>query len=528
MPRIACVILPHLDVQSLVRADPELEGAPLVVVSGTGGNGRVIDVSEAAARLGVREGATVSEVRSLAPEAVLRPRAEALVRATTDALVDLGASFSPRVEACGGEIYLDVDGLTRLFESEAHLAESLRHAARRLRLDARIGLAGDKATARVAAGSAPGPDDAARVVPPGREAAFLAPLPVGRLAPTEETAAMLRRWGVRAIGELASLPSGGVALRLGAEGARLARVARGQGDEPLAPRAEPPRFEEAADLEWPVESADALVFVLRRLVENVVARLACRGLSAGALTLTLVLERGWLDPAARAGSGCDVRAVTLAAPTREVATLLTLLRLQLESSPPSMSAPIAGVRLTVAPAHARAAQLGLFSPAGPSPDKLATTLARLSALVGEDRVGSPSLPDRHLPDAFTLQPFTPNANAANANVTNANVTNANVTNANVTNANVTNANAVRILGLHALRPPLPAEPRLDRGRLRYLFADGIAGQVLSLAGPFRVRDGWWTQPLLRDYYDVELSDGAVYRVYHDRVADRWHIDGIYE
>jgi protein ImuB len=85
-----------------------------------------------------------------------------------------------------------------------------------------------------------------------------------------------------------------------------------------------------------------------------------------------------------------------------------------------------------------------------------------------------------------------------------------------------------LVALHALRPPLDAEARLDRGQLRYLAGQGIAGQVLAAAGPFRVRDGWWQMPLLRDYYDVQLSDGAIYRVFHDLNMNSWHIDGCYE
>jgi choline dehydrogenase-like flavoprotein len=86
----------------------------------------------------------------------------------------------------------------------------------------------------------------------------------------------------------------------------------------------------------------------------------------------------------------------------------------------------------------------------------------------------------------------------------------------------------RALSLHALRPPVDAEARLDRGELRYLAGQGIGGQVLAAAGPFRVRDGWWQLPVTRDYYDVQLSDGAIYRVFHDLARDSWHIDGCYE
>jgi protein ImuB len=497
--RIACVEVPHLSVQALVRADPELRGAPLVVIFGA----QVVDLSAEAARLGVHPSMTVPQARAVAPEATFRERSTELEQAAAGALGDVGAAFSPRVEEAPGRIFADVSGLERLWPSELGLGSAMAAMAERLGLHARVGIAGDKTTAHIAALSGSVGDEPVIVE---RAAAFLAPLPVEVLFAAvdadDQLVATLRRWGVRRIGELGTLPTGGVALRLGSSGGRLRRIARGEADDPLVPRPEPLVFEEGLTLEWPVEDLGSLVFVLKRLVENLVARLTCRGLSVSAIQATLGLERGWGDPTARAGRGVDVRTVSVAAPTRDVPTLVELLRLALERTPPP--APVESLMLRVTPSRARPAQLGFFEPAGPSPDKLATTLARLAALVGEERVGAPRVEDRHL-NVFTVEKFAPPPNGhANAN------------------ANQT----VRALALHALRPAASAEVQLDRGRPRYLTADGIGGQVLAAAGPYRVRDGWWQEGRSFEYYDLELSDGAVYRVFHD--TQSWFVEGWYE
>lgn len=487
MARIACVLLPHVDVQSLERGDPELAGAPLVVCEGRD----VVDLSPAARALGLRPGMTIFQARAAAPDAQFRARSPELVRSAEAALLDLGHSFSPRVESSPGAIAVDVSDLGRLFENEAQIGNALFVGARKLGLAVRVGVAGDKTTARVAARAGE-----VTVVAPGREPPFLAPLPIELLEPSAETLATLRRWGVRTIGELEALPAGGVAVRLGAEGALIARVARGQADTPLVPLAEPLVFEEGIDFDWPVENVEPLLFVLRRLVDNLMARLACRALASGDLGLTMKLQP----------RGRDVRTVPVAAPTRDVGTLLSLVRLALETAPPA--AAVEGIIVRTSPARTRAAQLSFFEPAGPSPDKLASTIARLSALVGESRVGAPVVLDRHLPDAFTMQPF----NAPRIPL----------------GTRARDDDEARALSLHALRPPVDAEARLDRGELRYLAGQGIGGQVLAAAGPFRVRDGWWQLPVTRDYYDVQLSDGAIYRVFHDLSRDSWHIDGCYE
>jgi protein ImuB len=509
--RIAFVFAPQLAVQSLERADPELVGTALVVCEGRD----VLELSPAAHALGLRPGMTIFQARAAAPEAQFRARSPELVRSAEAALVDLAASFSPRLEVSprldtssaprsslsgprslvAAGVALDVSDLGRLFESEAQIANALFVGARKVGLAVRVGIAGDKTTARIAALAGE-----VTVVAPGREARFLAPLPVELLEPAPETLATLKRWGVRTIGELEALPAGGVAVRLGAEGAHLGRIARGQADVPLDARPEPVIFAEGIDFDWPVENVEPLLFVLRRLVENLTARLGCRGLASGDIGLTMKLSP----------RGRDVRTVPVAAPTRDVATLLGLIKLALETAPPA--AAVDGIIVRTATARTRPAQLGFFEPAGPAPEKLAATLARLSALVGPERVGAPALVNRHLPDAFVMQPFDsprvriqPQAGTPSARDRDA-----------------------RQLALHALRPPLDAEARLDRGELRYLAGQGIAGQVLAAAGPFRVRDGWWQAPLLRDYYDVQLSDGAIYRVFHDLNMNSWHIDGCYE
>jgi hypothetical protein len=49
------------------------------------------------------------------------------------------------------------------------------------------------------------------------------------------------------------------------------------------------------------------------------------------------------------------------------------------------------------------------------------------------------------------------------------------------------------------------------------------------AGPWTLEDGWWSDaPAARDYWDVELDGGGLYRVYRDRSTARWYADGVYD
>ena len=264
-------------------------------------------------------------------------------------------------------------------------------AAERAGLPARVGVAASKLAARIAAGL----PDSPTVVPPGGEHAFLAPLPLERLAPEMETAATLERWGLRTIGDLARLPEGEVASRLGELGRALHASANGFDARPLEPYLPPPAFSEGTELEWPLASLEPFLFVAHTALERLVRRLESRALACTRLEIALTL-----DP-----DGHDARAISLPAPTRDVKTLLTLVRLELEARPPG--AAVAAFVFSAHPDRPRRAQLSLFGPAALSPDRLATTIARLAALLGEDRVGSPRSTDGHRPERFTLTRYEP-------------------------------------------------------------------------------------------------------------------------
>ena len=83
--------------------------------------------------------------------------------------------------------------------------------------------------------------------------------------------------------------------------------------------------------------------------------------------------------------------------------------------------------------------------------------------------------------------------------------------------------------------PLPSGEGQGEGRptaVKSLSPDAapsISGNVRVAAGPWSLEDGWWTDvPADRDYWDVELADGGLYRIYRDRAADRWFADGVYD
>ena len=545
--RLACLFVPDFPLAAWLRAQPDLRGRPVAVTAGEGPRARVVAVSAAAAARGVSVGLSAAQGVALGADLVLRPVSVDAERAAQAALCDAAASFSPRVEDAGGGItYLGTEGLEALFASESQLASALAQRATCLGLDAQVGVAGSKVAAYLAARDGGG----VTVIPHGEEWSFLAPLPVALLEPGRELAATLHRWGIRTIGELAALPASAVGARLGPEGVALVRRARGEDAHPLIPRPVPLHFEESVELDYGIDGMEPFLFVLRGLLDRLTARLAVRGLVCGDLRLALAL-------AMRAR---DERTIAVAAPSNDVKSLLTLVRVQLETHPPA--ATIEAVRVTAIPERLRPAQLDLFRPNGPAPERLAVTLARLTALCGVDRVGAPVVADTHRPDAFAVAPFGGSSHADAATRRRGDASAASRHGAGPSNQESGSDDlATCRIALRAIRPPCLLEVFCNRGQPDFvrllpvsdLPASDIAvsprhrvpasfswgqglpeeyactGRVVTVAGPWRVQGDWWNDGhYARDYYDAQLSDGCVYRLFHDLRQDTWFVDGVYD
>ena len=202
------------------------------------------------------------------------------------ALREIALEFSPRVEeAEPGLVYLDLTGVQGLFGDERAIVESLRRRAAVRGLEVRVGIGGSRASARVAARW----DESAPVVVPGEDAAALAPAPLALLDGDPDAPALLRRWGLRTLGELAALPAVSLFERLGREGLRLRDLARGVDRRPLAPW-QPPRLVEASvDLDWEASDLAAIGEVVGSLAGEVAAGLAREDQDAGRLEWILRL-----------------------------------------------------------------------------------------------------------------------------------------------------------------------------------------------------------------------------------------------
>jgi len=218
----------HADLDSFYasveqRDDPGLRGRPVIV-----GGGVVLAASYEAKAYGVRTAMGGAQARRLCPHAaVVPPRMAAYTRAS-DAVFDVFRDTSPLVEAISvDEAFLDVGGLRRVSGTPVQIAARLRNEVRdRVGLPITVGIARTKFLAKVASQEAK--PDGLLLVPPGRELAFLHPLPVRRLwGVGAVTADKLHAHGIETVADVAELSESMLASLVGgAMGGRLYALSR--------------------------------------------------------------------------------------------------------------------------------------------------------------------------------------------------------------------------------------------------------------------------------------------------------------
>jgi protein ImuB len=539
----ACIFIPDFSVQAIIRFEPELRARSVAVLTGRSPLEKVVALNEKARQTGVEVGATKSQLEAW-EKLVLRARSESQETSAHAALLDCAQSFSPEVEDTSpGTALLNLAGLEPLLGPLPKIARDLARRVSQMGLEANIAVAANPDAALLGARGFPG----VTLIPEGREAERLGDLPVDVLlesfsSDAEEAARWVEtfdRWGIRKLRALAALPEVPVSERLGQQGIRLQKLARGAASRNLRVLEPQLIFAESVELEYPIVLLEPLAFLLNRMLEQVCARLSARALAAQELHLNLEL-------AVTQPNGCAsftrtfTRTLRLPVPMLDAKVFLKLLQLDLQAHPPG--APIVKIHLSADPARPRALQSGLFQPVFPEPEKLELTLARIAGIVGEGRVGSVELLDTHREGAFAVRHFAP-VKPALPKVKQFGKRKKSMSMPENDSAceleEKLEENAKEkmsaVIALRLFRPPLSASVTLREAkpvRMRCLQREDIAGEIIWTAGPWRSSGDWSEQEgWSREEWDIAIpaeSGLVLYRLVQDKLSGNWFVEGTYD
>jgi protein ImuB len=311
-----------------------------------------------------------------------------------------------------------------------------------------------------------------------------------------EILTILHKWGIHALGQFAALDREQLGARLGPEAIRMWERANGQSARMLQLIRPPESFEESFEFENEIETAEPLLFMLRRFLEQFAIQLSGIYLVTKELTLRITFTNKQIYE----------RIFKIPQPTNNADLLFRMLHTHLENF--KSEYPIVAVALTAQPIKPAREQFGLFETTLRNPHQLSETLARLTGLLGADHVGTPVLEETHRPDAFRMEPFAWHVGAIELNRPKA-------------------IEPTFRTALRRFRPGVSASILLDEERPMHIRGADVRGKIINLGGPYLISGNWWDEnSWARAEWDLQLDAGELVRCHQSGAT--WRIDGIYD
>src|SRR6266513_1792348 len=339
----------------------------------------------------------------------------------------------------------------------------------------------------------------------------------------QQILAILHKWGIHTLGQLVALDKEQLGARLGPEAVRMWERANGQSNRPLRLVRPSESFEENFEFENEIKTAEPLLFMLRRFLEQLAVRLSGIYLVAKELTLRITFAN---PPAVRQDGFAAAnrqryeRVFKIPQSTNDVDLLFRMLQTHLENF--KSEHPIIAVSLQAHPIKPHSQQFGLFETTLRNPNQLSETLARLTALLGVDRVGKPVLDETHRPDAFHMEPFC--WQAVESAVPSGKPSDALKT-------------AHTTIALRRFRPAASASVFLSENIPAHLRSTNVNGKVAKQRGPYLGSGTWWAETAwARSEWDLQLENEVLLRCHQSAPSlrsgvagvEKWEVDGVYD
>jgi protein ImuB len=516
----AVVYIPDFLIQAVTRHEPKWRSLPLALSEQTGSKPLICAVNAAARRAEVRPGLSPTQAVARCPKIVIQPRSNALEASAAQILLQLAYGFSPAIEETGpGICTLDMQGLSvaaarwdraqgpDLFGWVPATPSPRRPWARKIiaefqaaGLEARVGVA---ATPELAWHAADAAESFLEVIDPSE---LFEHRGVETLGPPPELLEILRKWGIRSAAQFLALNREGLAERLGPEALALYERVSSTRIRPLRLMQPSDVFEEGMEFQDEIQTLEPLLFSLKRFIEQLARRVQLVYKVVAEIEFTLTLASG----------GKHERLFRVPAPTANPETLFRMVHTHLENL--RTESPVTAMRVAARPGRAEHRQFNLFAGSIQDPNHFAETLARLTALLGTERVGTPVRRASHRPDDFTMSPVDLNGGR--------DLTWQTARKEREAGGSRPNDNQRFGPALRRFRPASAITVSLQDEK-PVAFQGGAARERISrVYGPWRSSGTWWENGWRRDEWDVETVSGKIYRIYQD--ATGWFLEGLFD
>ncbi len=532
--RYACAMIPDFPIAIWIYQDPQLAHRPIAIAETEKDASFLVVCSAEALETGVSAAMTAAQAHSRCPDLIIKLRDYKKETELSGLIVKRLQTLSPfveedtaptgrqagtpdgtakpllraksrssapsRVTDTTGIFFLDASGLRFIYRDEAEFGEKIIATINALGFPVRVGIAGNKFTAHIAAISSP--LSRCTIVPSGSEQEFLTNLPVDHLPLTAETREKLRALGLKQIGQLTAFPANEIAERFGAEGALLSQLAAGIDRSFFLPDIPTEPISQTVPFIFSITDSRMLIAHTEQLLTQLLERLQRSGQACTTFILTCRLEDKSTIPFA----------ITLDRPSAAPLLFIRQLRLTLEKI--VLPSPVTEITVSIPqPIPLIMEQTELERKAGgvSQPQKYPLALKIQSPLY------TPELHETHLPEtAFRLTPLIfPQRTRKRERSEPQSLRPQTFTGQPVT-------------GLRLIQPPFASKVVTARGRTLLWTSLQQPRPVTQKRGPWKLSGGWWSGAFDRFYYEMQTVDRQCYLVYFDRLMAQWFVQGVFD
>lgn len=489
MERTACVDIRALPLQLLLHRHPDWRDVPVVVVDKDKPQGIIQWANGPARASHILPGMRYATGLALASELHGAEVSPEEIAEAVDGITQRLWDFSPRIEShpdTAGVFWVDASGLGHIFPSLGIWADAMVDALREVGFEAVVAVGfssfGSYAAARVTREN---------IVfrSPAHERAYLRDVPVEGMGLEPRLRDTLLRLGIDTMGRFIELPADGVRKRFGADAHRMHCLAHDAWN-PIQASAIFEPAEETATLDWPEADTERLVAHIAHILPRVIARLGERNENLRIVRIAFTLEDG----------GSHTEEIGPATPTRDVQSILSLIRLRMERT--KLSAGAEAITLSAEGTTLSEAQLDLFGETSRNMEEAQRAFAAIRADLGNDAVVRAEVREGHLPEACYRWVVMDGLAASAPQPVD-----------------------LRPVVRRIYTPAQELPPTSRHAPDGWLVAGVQEGPVEEVIGPHIISGGWWRKEIMRTYHFARTRSGRWLWIYYDANRRRWFLQG---
>lgn len=490
MDRLACVNVPCLSLQLLIREHPDWKQFPTAVVTEDKPLGIITEINKNAKKGGIKIGMRYSAALAVEPLLHAGEVSNESIAMVNKEILDVLLRFSPEIEPFPlqfGVFWVNAHGLDRLYTSLHQWVHDIQQTLQKIGLTARVCVGFSRFGSFIAAKRSPHP---IIFLSQDEEKRFSRSTPLAVLPMEPKASIKLKDLGIKTVGSFVRLPKGGIKNRFPNTISEWHNFASGAYSYPLQPAVRREDQVSSRTLATGAKKIQTILMHVKDLLDWLITDVMKHNELIHSLFLVLESEN----------SSHYKEKISPSRPTVRYDTLSKLIRLRLELISPESA--VTRIELSAERIACTAVQKQLFNEQSQrNIEEGAEAFALIRAELGNNAIQTAQLKPEHVPELQFEWRAVPATVAVTATA------------------------AVPAPGIPSVNPP-PGEQNIIRSIYQKpIHSPKEPAHTHNLHGPFKITSSWWGEKVVRSYFYQKKKDGTIHWIFNDKTSNAIQVQG---